>query len=80
MTKPVVDWSVFDKYERSEIECKCGAFYLSHSKHVQHEGKFMGVTRQPCPACGAEYDHIRAARSGPIYEVIGKKDIGELKP
>jgi len=74
MSKPEVNWSAHDQYPENEIECTCGMIYQSHSKHVNHEGKLVGVTRKPCPACGKDHDHIRAARSTPERQVLHRGD------
>lgn len=63
--KPVIDWSVFDKYEPNEIYCVCGAMYHSHSKLVNWNGKLTHFTKQPCPGCGKDHGHTRRISSPP---------------
>lgn len=65
MSEPIIDWTVSHRYSEYEIECVCGRVYRSHSKHVMHEGRLVGVTEKPCPDCGKTSDHIRRASSGP---------------
>lgn len=69
--KLVIDWSAHDKYERATITCECGTVYLSHCKHVNHEGRFVGVTQTPCPSCGKDVGHIRRAEHPPERWTIG---------
>jgi hypothetical protein len=76
---PTVDWSVFDKWSRSEIECRCGAYYPSHNKTVFYDGRMTILTRNPCPACGSSIDHVRAARQidADVFSV-DKGDVGAV--
>jgi hypothetical protein len=59
-----VDWSGFDKYPESTIECRCGAAYRSHAKAVMTPTSRI-VTRKPCPQCGQQDGNATAARSDP---------------
>ena len=68
---PVIDWSVHEKYERSTLACACGAVYLSHYKFLKHQGRLVGVSKDPCPACGKNIDNIRRAESPPERWTIG---------
>jgi ribosomal protein S27AE len=72
MTIPSVDWSKFDKYPRPEVQCHCGAVYMSHHKLVRVEGGHIAsVTRTACPSCGESVDHVQRVSSGPERMTIG---------
>lgn len=63
--KPIVDWGPLQRFPQDSIECRCGQHYRSRCKAVRYADKLVLVTETPCPGCGAEFDHVRAARSGP---------------
>lgn len=67
-----VDWTVHDAFPENTIECRCGAFYRSHSKGVSSESGvgFVIRSRKPCPACGETEDNARAVRSDPEVMTI----------
>lgn len=69
-TKPEIDWAKFKEWPRPTLTCECGTVYQSHSKHVWLDGRFVGVSQDPCPGCGAEFDHITRASHPPEVQVI----------
>ena len=68
---PVVDWSGFAQWPRPTLTCRCGNVYISHCKHVWHEGAFTPVTEGPCPRCGAQMGNVVRAEHPPERWEIG---------
>ena len=65
---PTIDWGAFDRYPKQQIECRDGTIYESHAKLAVVEGRLTLVTQEACPGCGAQFGHVRAARSGPGWD------------
>ena len=70
MEKETIDWSIFDKHDLSEVHCKCGTVYMSHTKLKLCENDFDHYSRKPCPGCGKDKNNMRKVLSGPIRETI----------
>lgn len=74
-----INWSLHYKYPRDSITCRCGAVYRSHAKGISRNGTFTVATELPCPGCGSDIDHVRAASSEPERVTITARDAQEFK-
>jgi hypothetical protein len=54
------DWAGYDvaKVPQMEVWCVCGKVYVSHYALVKEQGKYITITRDPCPACGLGWNHV----------------------
>jgi hypothetical protein len=68
-----IDWAEFDRYPENTCRCRCGTEFRSHSKLANVGGRFVLVTRRPCPACGRD-DSLNASRSDPESFSVGGND------
>lgn len=64
-----IDWSGRGPVDTTNY-CRCGAVFRSHYKFKWIEGKGVGVTKDPCPACGSHLDIFRSS-SDPELVTIG---------
>lgn len=60
---PPIDFTDLHKYPPHDNECRCGAYYESHSRFVGPP-KLCVVTERPCPGCG-KHDNLRSSRGRP---------------
>ncbi len=71
-----VDWEETAKYGPSQIDCHCGASYLSQSKTMQHGVGLVTLTRVSCPNCHQYVDNARAVRDlGCEVQIIRPQDV-----
>lgn len=54
-----IDWTVCSEYPLDLIHCHCGAYYRSHAKVENVDGRMRPVTERGCPGCAS---HLRAKR------------------
>ena len=54
------DWANFDEsgQPKMQIYCVCGRTYRSHYALVKEQGKYISITRDPCPGCGKGWDNV----------------------
>jgi hypothetical protein len=58
----LVDWTVFDKFPKETLRCRCGQHWRSHCKFVVSRGRV--IARQPCPNCNRD-DKVVEVRGDP---------------
>jgi ribosomal protein L37AE/L43A len=72
VSKPVVDWSVFKRWELPMLTCRCGSMYRSACKHTWQEGEFVSVSEHPCPSCGEDVGNVvRAEHPSETWTIGG---------
>ncbi len=79
MQIPDIDWSIFERYSKNIVYCKCGTVYLSYSKGISMNKQYITITKDPCPSCGESINNARRISSEPEVEIISKSDIGSIK-
>ena len=65
-----IDWTTFDQHPESTCGCACGEMFRSHAKGFIEGGKYMHVSRKPCPKCGKDDALVRIS-SDPEIMTIG---------